>query len=178
MLYCDIQGLPLSVPRPYFWALVFSRSLFILHTDYVLDFFPTRTHKCFLLPWCLPRSLYSYLIFPLNFSYCTLLATLYNLMSYYFVLLLLTIFSFTLALWGSWTGVAQLSGHGPAKQNVPGLIPSQGTRLGCRFGSWLGCMREATDLCFSVTSVFSPSLSSSLSLSLKINIYNLLIKCP
>ena len=34
---------------------------------------------------------------------------------------------------GALAGVAQLVGHCPAKQKVAGLIPSQGTCLGCRF---------------------------------------------
>ena len=39
----------------------------------------------------------------------------------------------------------------------------QGIHLGCRFGPWLGCIREATN------QRFSPSLTPSVPLSLKIN---------
>ena len=42
------------------------------------------------------------------------------------------------------TCVAQLIGHSPTKRKVTGLIPSQGTCLGCGSGPWLGCLREAT----------------------------------
>ena len=35
-------------------------------------------------------------------------------------------------------GVAQWIECGPVNQRVAGLIPSQGTRLGCRPGPWLG----------------------------------------
>ena len=38
------------------------------------------------------------------------------------------------------TSVAPLVGHSPVKQKVTSSIPGQGTYLGCRFGSWLGCM--------------------------------------
>ena len=62
-------------------------------------------------------------------------------------------------------GVAQLVGHSSTKQKVAIFIPSQGTCLGCRFDPWSGYLREATDQCF------SPSLSPSLPLSLKINNY-------
>ena len=51
----------------------------------------------------------------------------------------------------------------PAKGKVAGLIPDQGTYLGCRFSSQSGCIREATGRCF------SPSHSPSLPLSLQIN---------
>ena len=43
---------------------------------------------------------------------------------------------------------------------VAGSIPGQGTCLGCRFGPRSGRIQEATDPCFSLTSVF---LSLSLS---------------
>ena len=39
--------------------------------------------------------------------------------------------------------VTQLVGHQPTKQEVTTSIPSQGTCLGCRFGSWLGCVQGA-----------------------------------
>ena len=52
--------------------------------------------------------------------------------------------------------MAQLVGHRPAKQKVAGLIPGQGTCLGCGLGPWAkytqgprsGHMREATDQYF------------------------------
>ena len=39
------------------------------------------------------------------------------------------------------TGMAQLGGCRPAKRKVPGLIPGQGTGLGCRPGPRLGHVR-------------------------------------
>ena len=36
------------------------------------------------------------------------------------------------------TGVAQSVGRHPAKQNVTGSIPDQGTCLGCWFSPWSG----------------------------------------
>ena len=59
------------------------------------------------------------------------------------------------------TSMAQLAGRRPAKLKVNGLIPSQGRGLGCRLRPWSGCVQEATDLCFSLMSVFL-SLSFSL----------------
>ena len=65
---------------------------------------------------------------------------------------------------GALAGVAQWIEHGPVKQRVSGSIPSQGTCLG--FGPrplWGGMQEATTHQCF------SPSLSLSLTLSLKIN---------
>ena len=59
--------------------------------------------------------------------------------------------SFVPARWLSW-----LECH-PVHQRVAGLIPGQGTCLGCRLHPWLGCMWEATNRCFSLASMF-PSL--------------------
>ena len=59
-------------------------------------------------------------------------------------------------------GVAQWIEHQPANQRVADSIHSQGTRLGC--GSPVGRVSEAT-----THYCFSPSLSPSLPLSLKIN---------
>ena len=73
-------------------------------------------------------------------------------------------------------------GHCPAKQKAAGLVPGQGTCLGCRFGPWSEHVQEATGGCF------SPCLSPSIPFSLKIKYqgslyfqggpshYNLLIK--
>ena len=59
-------------------------------------------------------------------------------------------------------GAAQLAGRCPTKGKVAGLIPGQGTGVGCRPGPQLGlCKKQPTD-------VFLP-LSPSLPLSLKIN---------
>ena len=60
------------------------------------------------------------------------------------------------------TGVAEWVGHCPANQKVDSLIPGQSTYLGCRPGPWSRSVREAADRCF------SPSLSPSLLLSIKI----------
>ena len=74
------------------------------------------------------------------------------------------------------TGVALLVGRWPTKQNVSCSIPGQGiTCLGCRFWSWLGCVWEATDWCFSLTSMFL-SLSTSFPLSRKIKKKNFFLK--
>ena len=54
-----------------------------------------------------------------------------------------------------------LVGRCPAKQEVPGLIPGQGTGLDCEFGPWLGCIQETADRCFPLTPMFL-SLSFSL----------------
>ena len=57
--------------------------------------------------------------------------------------------------------VAQLVGHCPANQKVKNLIPRKGTCLGCGLAPHLGCIQEATNRCFSLTSMFlslSPSL--------------------
>ena len=56
-------------------------------------------------------------------------------------------------------------GHCPSKQNLAGSIPGQGTCLGCRLGPQSERVWEATDKCFSLTSIFL-SLSPSLPLSL------------
>ena len=50
----------------------------------------------------------------------------------------------------------------PYKKTGVGLISDQGTRLGCRLDPQSGCIGEATNPCFSLTSMF---LSLSLSLS-------------
>ena len=50
--------------------------------------------------------------------------------------------------------VAQLIGHHPAKRNVAGSIPCQGTCLGSGCGPSLGCVQKVTNGCFSVTSMF------------------------
>ena len=60
------------------------------------------------------------------------------------------------------TRVAQLVDHRSVKPKVAGLIPSQGTCLGCGFNPWSGHMREAIDRCFSST------LAPSLPLCLKV----------
>ena len=54
------------------------------------------------------------------------------------------------------TSVAQWAGHHPAKGNVASSSPGQGTYLSCGFGPQLGCVRGATDGCFSLTSMFLP----------------------
>ena len=66
------------------------------------------------------------------------------------------------------TSVAQLVGPHPANWKVAGLIPSQGTCLGCRPGPQLGHVQKVGDRCFSITLLFL-----SLLLSLKINLKNL-----
>ena len=65
-------------------------------------------------------------------------------------------------MWLSW-----LERH-PINQKVVGLIPGQGTYLGCSSVPWSGHKQEATDQSFSLTSMFlslclplSPSLSKS-----------------
>lgn len=42
----------------------------------------------------------------------------------------------------------------PGHQRATGLIPGQGTDLGCGFEPQLGPMQEATDQCFSLTLTF------------------------
>ena len=49
-----------------------------------------------------------------------------------------------------------------------GLLPRQGTHLGCRSGPWLECIWEATNQCSCLTLMFL-SLSSSLPSSLSKN---------
>ena len=56
----------------------------------------------------------------------------------------------------------------PQSKKVTGLIPSQGTCLGCGPSPQLGHMQEATNQYFSHR-CFSPSISPILPLSLKIN---------
>ena len=56
--------------------------------------------------------------------------------------------------------VARLVEHCPVHQKVMSSIPGQGIHLGCRFSPQSGCVEEATNWCFSLTSVFfSPFLS-------------------
>ena len=64
---------------------------------------------------------------------------------------------------GALPGVAQLVGCHPAKQKFPSSTPSQGTCLGCGFSPWSGYVGEATDRCFSLTSMFLSLLSFPLS---------------
>ena len=67
-------------------------------------------------------------------------------------------------------GVAQWIEHQPVNQRVTGLIPSQGTFLGCGTGPQVGaCEKQPFDT-FLAYQCFSPSLFYSLSLSLKVNI--------
>ena len=62
-------------------------------------------------------------------------------------------------------GVGQRIEHGPVNQRVAGLIPTQGTCLGCGPGPrWEGMWKTTTHWCF------SPSLSPTPPLSLKIKI--------
>ena len=63
-------------------------------------------------------------------------------------------------------------GQHPAKRKAAGSIPGEGTCLGWGFGPWLGHIRGTTNWCYS-HQCFSPSLSPSLTLSLKINKWNL-----
>ena len=51
-------------------------------------------------------------------------------------------------------GVAPWAGHHRCKANVSGLIPSQGTRLGCRFGPQSGRVGATADQCSPRTSMF------------------------
>ena len=64
----------------------------------------------------------------------------------------------------SYGWVAQLECH-PAHQKVVGSISNQSICLGCGLDLWPRCVWEATDRCFSLTSMFL-FLSLSLSLSL------------
>ena len=53
------------------------------------------------------------------------------------------------------TSGAQLVGCRPAKQKAAGLIPGQGTRLGCGFGPQLRCVQETTSLSFPLPPLLS-----------------------
>ena len=67
------------------------------------------------------------------------------------------------------TGVAQWVGHCPANQKVASSITSQGTCLSSRPGPWLeACKRQPINVSLAHI-YFSPSLSPSFPLSLKIN---------
>ena len=79
--------------------------------------------------------------------------------------------AFLKLMWYALTSVVQLVGTLSHNQKVAGLIPGQGTCLGCRFNSWSGVhdswsghIQEATSWCFSLALMF---LSLSLPLSLK-----------
>ena len=72
---------------------------------------------------------------------------------------------------GALAGVAQWTEGRPVKQRAMGSIPSQGTCLGCRPGFLVKGVQEAT-----IHWCFSPSVSLSLFVCLKINKYNLLKK--
>ena len=52
------------------------------------------------------------------------------------------------------TGLAQWIECRPANQKVTGLMPNQGTFLGCGARSPVGGVPEATDGCISCTSIF------------------------
>ena len=67
------------------------------------------------------------------------------------------------------TGVAQWFECHPANRKVAGLIPGQGTCLGCGPGPPLGLCERTPVYVSLICQCFSPSLSPSLSLSLKIN---------
>ena len=61
--------------------------------------------------------------------------------------------------------VAQWGGHRPAKREVAGSIPGQGTRLDCRFVPQLGEReKQLIDVCLSHR-CFSPSLPFSLKIN-------------
>ena len=66
-------------------------------------------------------------------------------------------------------GVAQWIECWPVKQRVPGLIPSQGTCLGCRPGPWLG-VYERKPIDVSHGSMFSLHIDVSLSFSFFLSI--------
>ena len=79
-------------------------------------------------------------------------------------------------------GVAQWIEHRPVDWKVAGLVPCQGTCLGCRPNLWLGAYeRQPIDVSLSQW-YFSPSLTPSFPLSLKINKIltkkSTLRKCP
>ena len=66
-----------------------------------------------------------------------------------------------------------LVGHHPTELKVASSIPSQVTCQGCGFGPRSGSIWEATDWCFSLTSMFLSLSFSLLPLSLKISKWNL-----
>ena len=70
---------------------------------------------------------------------------------------------------GALTSVTQSVGHHPAKWKVASSIPGEGHMPGMHVHPWPGHIGEATDQCLSLTSMFLPSPSPSLPLSLKIN---------
>ena len=51
--------------------------------------------------------------------------------------------------WRGPAGAAQWAGYCSANQKVAGSIPSQDTCLGCGFGPWSWCLREAASRCLS-----------------------------
>ena len=70
----------------------------------------------------------------------------------------------------SWlTSVAQLVRHSLTKWKVTGLIPSQGTFLGCLVGPWSGHVRRQSMDVSLLHQCLSHSLSPSFTLSLKIS---------
>ena len=71
--------------------------------------------------------------------------------------------------------VAQLVECSPRNQKVAGSIPGQGPGLGCGLGPQSGHVWEATDQCFSLTSMFL-SLSFSLPAPLSKNKWNEILK--
>ena len=88
--------------------------------------------------------------------------------SYTILNLHLSILYLTKALKGPWPVWLSWLEHCSIEQGVMKSIPVQDTCLGCGFGPWLRCIWEATDWCFSLTSMFlSLSLFPSLPLSLK-----------
>ena len=54
-------------------------------------------------------------------------------------------------LWPAWLTWLE---HCPVHQKVTGLIPGQGTYVGCRFDAQPVCVQEATKWCFSLTLIF------------------------
>ena len=55
--------------------------------------------------------------------------------------------------------------HCPVHQMVVGLIPSQGKHLDYGFNPWSSCVQEATNRCFSLTSLPLSLKSMNISLS-------------
>ena len=74
-------------------------------------------------------------------------------MRFFFLIYILKKQLFTLA------GVAQLAGHCPANQKVPGLIPSEGTCLGCCFIPWVRACATGNRWMVLSHQCFSPSSS-------------------